>query len=59
MEIRICKALKQIAEDDINRLIIYPVHLNPKVQDKHEKSYTQFQDLQVENKTHRDAPTIH
>ena len=29
---RICKALKQIAEDDINRLIIYPVHLNPKVQ---------------------------
>ena len=30
---RICKALKQIAEDDINRLIIYPVHLNPKVQE--------------------------
>jgi len=29
---RICKALKKIAEDDINRLIIYPVHLNPKVQ---------------------------
>ena len=29
---RICKALKQIAEDDINRLVIYPVHLNPKVQ---------------------------
>ena len=24
--------MKQIAEDDINRLIIYPVHLNPKVQ---------------------------
>ena len=30
---RICKALKQIAEDDMNRLIIYPVHLNPKVQE--------------------------
>ena len=30
---RICKALKQIAEDDVNRLIIYPVHLNPKVQE--------------------------
>ena len=29
---RICKALKQIAEDDINRFVIYPVHLNPKVQ---------------------------
>ena len=29
---RICKALKKIAEDDINRLVIYPVHLNPKVQ---------------------------
>jgi UDP-N-acetylglucosamine 2-epimerase (non-hydrolysing) len=30
---RICKALKTIAEDDRNRLIIYPVHLNPKVQE--------------------------
>ena len=30
---RICKALKRIAEDDINRLIIYPVHLNPKVKE--------------------------
>ncbi len=30
---RICKALKRIAEDDKNRLIIYPVHLNPKVQE--------------------------
>ena len=28
---RICKALKRIAKDDVNRLIIYPVHLNPKV----------------------------
>lgn len=28
---RICEALKQIAKDDINRFIIYPVHLNPKV----------------------------
>jgi UDP-N-acetylglucosamine 2-epimerase (non-hydrolysing) len=30
---RICKAIKKIAKDDENRLIIYPVHLNPKVQD--------------------------
>lgn len=30
---RICKALKRIAEDDTNRVIIYPVHLNPKVQE--------------------------
>ena len=29
---RICNALKKIASDDLNRLIIYPVHLNPKVQ---------------------------
>ena len=28
---RICKALKRIAEDNTDRLIIYPVHLNPKV----------------------------
>ena len=30
---RICKALKRIAMDDTNRLIIYPVHLNPQVQE--------------------------
>lgn len=30
---RICSALKRIAEDDEERLIIYPVHLNPKVQE--------------------------
>jgi len=30
---RICKALKTIAQDDNERLIIYPVHLNPKVQE--------------------------
>ncbi|MDA9228120.1 UDP-N-acetylglucosamine 2-epimerase (non-hydrolyzing) [Flavobacteriales bacterium] len=30
---RICQALKRIAEGDANRLIIYPVHLNPKVQE--------------------------
>ena len=29
----ICRALKRIAEDNPNRLIIYPVHLNPKVQE--------------------------
>lgn len=31
--VRICKALKKIAEDDRERLVIYPVHLNPKVQE--------------------------
>jgi UDP-N-acetylglucosamine 2-epimerase (non-hydrolysing) len=30
---RICNALKTIALDNVNRLIIYPVHLNPKVQE--------------------------
>tara|TARA_R110001592_G_scaffold351947_1_gene649420 strand:+ start:2565 stop:3683 length:1119 start_codon:yes stop_codon:yes gene_type:complete len=29
---RICRALKTIAEDNKKRLVIYPVHLNPKVQ---------------------------
>lgn len=29
---RICNALKTIALDNLNRLVIYPVHLNPKVQ---------------------------
>tara|TARA_B100002051_G_scaffold276033_1_gene322201 strand:+ start:1482 stop:2603 length:1122 start_codon:yes stop_codon:yes gene_type:complete len=29
----ICKALKKIASDSTDRLIIYPVHLNPKVQE--------------------------
>lgn len=31
--IRICEALKEIAVDNEDRLIIYPVHLNPKVQE--------------------------
>jgi len=31
--VRICEALKEIALDDTNRLIVYPVHLNPKVQE--------------------------
>ena len=31
--VRICKALKRVALDDENRLVIYPVHLNPKVQE--------------------------
>ena len=30
---RICNALKTIADDDMNRIIVYPVHLNPKVQE--------------------------
>ena len=31
--IRICEALKTIAIDNKNRMIVYPVHLNPKVQE--------------------------
>ena len=30
---RICEALKTIALDNTNRFIVYPVHLNPKVQE--------------------------
>ena len=30
---RVCSALKRIAKDNLDRLIIYPVHLNPKVQE--------------------------
>lgn len=30
--IRICDALKMIAQDKTDRIILYPVHLNPKVQ---------------------------
>jgi UDP-N-acetylglucosamine 2-epimerase (non-hydrolysing) len=31
--IRICEALKVIAEDNVDRIIVYPVHLNPNVQE--------------------------
>jgi UDP-N-acetylglucosamine 2-epimerase (non-hydrolysing) len=31
--IRICEAIKEIAQDNTERLILYPVHLNPKVQE--------------------------
>lgn len=31
--IRICEALKEIASDNTDRLVVYPVHLNPKVQE--------------------------
>ncbi|MAC40472.1 MAG: UDP-N-acetylglucosamine 2-epimerase (non-hydrolyzing) [Pelagibacterales bacterium] len=30
---RICNALKRIALDNVNRILIYPVHLNPKVKE--------------------------
>ena len=30
---RICSAIKRIAKNNTNRVIIYPVHLNPKVQE--------------------------
>ena len=42
---RICKALKKIAEDDINRLIIYPVHLNPKVQEPVKKILSDVENI--------------
>lgn len=31
--VKICKALKKIALDSAERIIVYPVHLNPKVQE--------------------------
>jgi len=42
---RICKALKKIAEDDINRLIIYPVHLNPNVQEPVKKILSDVENI--------------
>ena len=42
---KICNALKQIAEDDINRLIIYPVHLNPKVQEPVKKILSDVENI--------------
>ena len=42
---RICKALKKIAEDDFNRLIIYPVHLNPKVQEPVKKILSDVENI--------------
>ena len=42
---RICKALKKIAEDNINRLIIYPVHLNPKVQEPVKKILSDVENI--------------
>jgi UDP-N-acetylglucosamine 2-epimerase (non-hydrolysing) len=42
---RICKALKKIAQDDINRLIIYPVHLNPKVQEPVKKILSDVENI--------------
>ena len=42
---RICKALKKISEDDINRLIIYPVHLNPKVQEPVKKILSDVENI--------------
>lgn len=31
--INICEALKEIALDDSDRIVVYPVHLNPKIQE--------------------------
>tara|TARA_X000000950_G_scaffold18970_1_gene20542 strand:- start:28938 stop:30053 length:1116 start_codon:yes stop_codon:yes gene_type:complete len=42
---RICQALKRIAEDDKNRLIIYPVHLNPKVKQPVNKILSEIKNI--------------
>ena len=42
---RICQALKRIAEDDRSRLIIYPVHLNPKVKQPVNKTLSEIENI--------------
>ena len=43
--IRICMALKAIAEDNKERLIVYPVHLNPKVQEPVKRILTSVENI--------------
>ena len=45
--IRICEALKRIALDNINRLIVYPVHLNPKVQEPVKRTLTNVDNVML------------
>ena len=42
---KICNALKRIALDDINRLIIYPIHLNPNVQEPVKRILSEFKNV--------------
>ncbi len=45
--IRICEALKEIAVDNIDRLIVYPVHLNPKVQEPVKRILTRVSNVML------------
>ena len=47
--IRICEALKVIAEDNADRLIVYPVHLNPKVQEPVKRILTDVANVMLIN----------
>ena len=45
--IRICEALKTIAADNTNRLIVYPVHLNPRVQEPVKRILTEVENVML------------
>ncbi len=45
--IRICEALKEIAKDNTDRLIVYPVHLNPKVQEPVKRILTDIDNVML------------
>jgi len=45
--IRICEALKTIAADNTNRLIVYPVHLNPRVQEPVKRILTKVDNVML------------
>ncbi|MAD12242.1 MAG: UDP-N-acetylglucosamine 2-epimerase (non-hydrolyzing) [Flavobacteriaceae bacterium] len=42
---KICNALKRIALDNKNRLVIYPVHLNPKVQEPVKRTLSEIKNI--------------
>ena len=46
---KICNALKEIAIDDPNRIIIYPVHLNPRVQEPANKILSNIPNVKLIN----------
>ncbi len=45
--IRICEALKTIALDNADRVIVYPVHLNPKVQEPVQRILTEVSNVML------------
>jgi len=47
--IRICEALKEIAQDNTDRLILYPVHLNPKVQEPVKRILSDIENVMLIN----------